>query len=174
MELPLNIKQLNALSEADFVDLLGSVYEHSPWVAEAVVAERPFDSDDGLHSAMRSVVDLADDEARITLLKAHPEFAGKAAQQGTLTASSTQEQGRLTLNNLPADQHQRMQQYNRRFMDKYAFPGIVAVRLHKSVDDIFAQFEQRLNNDLEAEVAAAMQQVHAIAGFRIQDLIINE
>lgn len=174
MNAPLNIEKLNALSEAEFVDLLGSVYEHSPWVAQAVVAERPFADKNALHSAMQKVVELADDEVKLNLLKAHPEFAGKAAQQGTLTASSTQEQGRLSLNNLPAEQHQRMREYNLRFMEKYGFPGIVAVRLNKSVGDIFLQFDQRLNNEFSTEVIAAMQQVHSIAGFRLQDIISDE
>ena len=174
MRVPLNIKQLNALTEQEFVDLLGGVYEHSAWVAQAVAAQRPFAHLNALLIAMRSAVDHADEEAKIKLLKAHPEFAGKAAQQGTLTASSTQEQGSLSLNNLPAEQHQRMQQYNLRFMEKYGFPGIVAVRLNKSVDDIFTQFEQRLANDVKTEVSAAIQQVHAIAGFRVQDLITED
>lgn len=174
MEIPVDIKQLNALAENTFVEFLGGVYEHSPWVAKAVTTHRPFKNVIELQSAMKKVVELADDEAKINLLKAHPEFAGKAAQQGTLTESSTQEQGRLSLNNLPTEQHLRMQQFNREFMEKYGFPGIVAVRLNKSVEDIFTQFEERLNNNFATEVGAAIQQVHAIAGFRLQDLVTDE
>lgn len=165
----ISIEEINALEADAFVSLLGGVYEHSPWVAEAVVDQRPFASKSALQQAMKSVVDEADDEARLQLLKAHPEFAGKPSQ--TLTASSTSEQGRLSLNNLPADQHMKMQGYNRQFMDKFGFPGIVAVRLNNSVEQIFQQFEQRLGNDLQTEMTTAIQQVHSIVDFRLRDIV---
>ena len=40
----LTIDQLNTASAADAVALLDGIYEHSPWVAEAALAERPFQS----------------------------------------------------------------------------------------------------------------------------------
>ena len=165
----LGMEDINALDTEAFIALLGGVYEHSPWVAKAVVSQRPFVNKAALQEAMKAVVEDADDDVRLHLLKAHPEFAGKPSQ--ALTASSTSEQGRLSLNSLPADQHIKMQGYNRRFMEKFGFPGIVAVRLNNSVEQIFQQFDQRLANDLQTEIKAAMQQVHAIVDFRLQDIV---
>lgn len=165
----LGMEDINALDTEAFIALLGGVYEHSPWVAKAVVSQRPFVNKAALQEAMKAVVEDADDDVRLQLLKAHPEFAGKPSQ--ALTASSTSEQGRLSLNSLPADQHIKMQGYNRRFMEKFGFPGIVAVRLNNSVEQIFQQFDQRLANDLQTEIKAAMQQVHAIVEFRLQDIV---
>ncbi len=166
-----SIEYINDLDAGAFVGLLGGVYEHSPWVAEAVVNQRPFASKASLQEAMKNIVEQADDEARLQLLKAHPEFAGKPSQ--ALTASSTSEQGRLSLNSLPADKHVKMQGYNRRFMEKFGFPGIVAVRLNNSVEEIFEQFDRRLGNDQQTEIKTAMRQVHAIVDFRLADIIVE-
>jgi 2-oxo-4-hydroxy-4-carboxy-5-ureidoimidazoline decarboxylase len=172
-DLAVPMSQVNEMSAEEFVELLGGVYEHSPWIAEAVVDQRPFDDRSALQTAMKAVVDDSTREQKIALLRAHPEFAGKAATTGTLTESSTAEQSRLSLNNLPVDQHQQMQQYNRQFMEKFGFPGIVAVRLNNSVEQIFQQFDRRLQNDFEEEVEQALEQVHAIVGFRIGDLLAD-
>ena len=37
----LTLEQLNAASAAEAVALLDGVYEHSPWIAEAALAQRP-------------------------------------------------------------------------------------------------------------------------------------
>ncbi len=164
---------LNQLSDSDFVETLGAIYEHSPWVAEGVAMQRPFRSVDELAAAMKAVVEKSDVATRIALLRAHPEFAGKAAMSGELTDASTQEQGSLSLNSLPPEQHKKMQQFNQRFMERFGFPGIVAVRMQRSVEGIFALFEQRLENTPEQEIDAAIAQVHLIALCRLQDLIEN-
>ena len=167
----MKLETLNQMSDSEFTDTLGAIYEHSPWVAEAVAAKRPFASVSELAGAMKDVVNQSDDKTHFTLLRAHPEFAGKAAMSGELTDASAREQGSLSLNNLPSDQHQRMQEFNRRFMQKFGFPGIVAVRMQKSVEGIFALLEQRLQNSPEQEIPAAIEQVHLIADCRLQDLI---
>ncbi len=165
------IEQINGLSSEAFIELFGDVYEHSAWVARAVDGLRPFADCEALEVSMRSVVENASDQQKLQLLQAHPEFAGKAATAGELTDSSTAEQGRLSLNALPEAQHRQMQEYNQRFMDKFGFPGIVAVRLNNSVDDIFSQFEQRLGNDRQTEISVALTQVYAIVHFRLADLV---
>lgn len=168
------LSRVNQLPAEDFIELLGGVYEHSAWVAEAVVNLRPFIDCEALLQAMKKAVEQSGQEQKIALLRAHPEFAGKAATEGSLTQSSTAEQSRLSLNNLPADQHRQMQQYNRQFMEKFGFPGIVAVRLNSSVQQIFSQFDRRLQNDFDHEVEQALQQVHAIVRFRVGDLLLDD
>jgi len=165
------ISRVNEMPDEEFVELLGGVYEHSPWVAEAVLRQRPFADCNALQRAMKSVVDSSGSDKQLTLLKAHPEFAGKAATEGSLTQSSTSEQSRLSLNRLPPEQHWQMQRYNQLFMEKFGFPGIVAVRLNNSVEQIFEQFDRRLQNEFDQEVAQALEQVHMIVQFRLHDLL---
>ncbi len=165
------IDEISALSEAVFIRAFGGIYEHSPWVAEAAYARRPLESLDALESAMRSVVANAAARKRVGFLSAHPEFSGTEAKRGTLTTHSRREQSRLDLDALTGDELQRMLDINRRFMEKFGFPGIVAVRLHDSIDGVFSELDRRIENDDVDEVREALEQVHQIARFRLHDLI---
>jgi 2-oxo-4-hydroxy-4-carboxy-5-ureidoimidazoline decarboxylase len=162
---------LNAMSAVAFVNLLGGVYEHSPWVAEQAVTQRPFKDAQSLENCMRGIVESSDRDRKLALLQAHPQFAGKEAQAGMLTVESTAEQGRLSLNRLPTEQFKRMQAINDHYMQRFGFPGIVAVRLHQSVDSVFAELERRRDNDIETEITEAIGQVYHIVHFRLVDLI---
>ena len=70
----MTITELNTCSRATFVAALGWIYEHAPWVAEQSFADRPFASLDDLRSRMEQVVERADGDARLALLRAHPDL----------------------------------------------------------------------------------------------------
>ncbi len=171
MSVQTTVAALNAMPAGEFIGLLGGVYEHSPWVAEQAVSMRPFDDVDALEHCMREIVEASGRERQLALLRAHPEFAGEEAQAGTLTAESNAEQGRLSLNRLPAAQLQQMRALNDHYMNRFGFPGIVAVRLHQRVESVFAELERRRNNDIDAEISEAIGQVYQIVHFRLGDLI---
>ena len=52
----MNLDTLNSASPATFIAALAGIYEHSPWVAEAVAAQRPFASVEALAHAMAQAV----------------------------------------------------------------------------------------------------------------------
>ena len=89
--MPLTLEQLNQASREEAARMLDGLYEHSPWIAEQALAQRPFRSLAQLKHAMCEVLAQAGREAQLGLIRAHPELAGKEAQQGTLTAASTHE-----------------------------------------------------------------------------------
>jgi 2-oxo-4-hydroxy-4-carboxy-5-ureidoimidazoline decarboxylase len=72
--------------------MLGDVFEHTRWIAERAYERRPFESVDAPAEAMVHVVKESRRHEQLTLLRAHPKLAGKEAQAGTLTASSTARQ----------------------------------------------------------------------------------
>ncbi|MGC5780551.1 2-oxo-4-hydroxy-4-carboxy-5-ureidoimidazoline decarboxylase [Methylobacterium sp. NFXW15] len=164
------LSELNALPQDAFVARLAEIYEHSPWVAEAVSAQRPFASRAALHGAMEAVVARADEARKLALLRAHPELAGRAAQRGELTAHSRDEQDGSGLLTAPVDAIARMQSLNRAYSDQFGFPFIIAV---KGLDreTILARLEERLENDAKAERAEALRQVGRIAALRLEALI---
>jgi 2-oxo-4-hydroxy-4-carboxy-5-ureidoimidazoline decarboxylase len=86
------LERLNRISAPDFVAALGSIFEHSPWVAQRVAALRPFKSGIALYQAMCAAVMQAGEELQLALIRAHPELAGRAALRGDLTSASTSEQ----------------------------------------------------------------------------------
>lgn len=160
------------MTRDDFLDVFGGVYEHSPWIAEAVYAEGLTGTQDtvaGLHGALRDVVDSADDDRKLALLRAHPDLAGKLAVAGELTAESTSEQASAQLDKCTPEEFTEFQSLNDRYKDSFGFPYILAVR-GRNRQEILENFRSRVDNDTETEFAQALKQVHRIALLRIEAL----
>src|SRR5689334_13248159 len=88
----MTLAELNRFDQVEFVAALAGIYERSPWVPERAWSRRPFASVAELHAAMAEVVTSAGRERQLALIRAHPELAGKAMVQRSLTADSTAEQ----------------------------------------------------------------------------------
>jgi OHCU decarboxylase len=164
---PVKLSALNASGKAGFVAVLGPVFEHSPWVAEAAMARRPFASVDELHAAMMHVVRHAALDRQLALVRAHPELAGHEAKAGSLTPESTGEQGRLGFTSLSRAELERMADINRRYREKFGFPCIVALRLHATRASVLADMERRTGSETLAELAAALDQIGHITRGRL-------
>ncbi len=153
-----------------FVTTFGGIYEHSPWVAEAIANEGLDDSDDDaerLIGRMERVVEAAGHDHQLALLRAHPELAGKLAIAGDLTADSRAEQASARLDHCTPQEFARFQELNAAYNAWFGFPFIIAVRgLGRA--DILAAFERRIGNDKAVEFRAALDQVHKIARLRLE------
>jgi OHCU decarboxylase len=163
--------RLNAMPQAEFRAALGEVFEHSPWVAERAWWRRPFASVDALHAAMVAAVRAAGPEEQLALVRAHPELAGREAADGTLTADSTSEQGRLGFTALTRAELERVARANAAYREKFGFPCIVALRLHATRESVIAEMERRAGNDRAAELAAALDQIGHITRGRLDKLV---
>ncbi len=167
----LTFESLNSLDRDDFIACLGDVYEHSPWVAAAAFERRPFASVTALHAAMQVVLAEAPVDARLDLLRAHPDLAGKVAVAGELTADSSVEQASAGLDRLTAEEMARFQTLNGAYRTRFGFPFIMAVR-HADKARILAAYEGRLGNDPATEIAAALAEVGKIAWIRLLAKIV--
>ena len=165
---------LDSLNRADpdaFVAALGGIFEHSPWVAEQVVAHRPFASIEALHAAMCAAVAAAGHERQMALIRAHPQLAGKAAIRGVLTESSTNEQRGAGLDQCSPEQFAEITRLNADYDARFGFPFILAVKGHTR-DSIIANMRARIGHDRDAEIAEALKQIERIAGFRLEALVL--
>ena len=169
----LTLDTLNAASQSGFVALLEGTYEHSPWVAEAAWAKRPFRSLAHLKQALAQAVTEAGTEAQLGLIRAHPELAGKAMEAGTLTAESTNEQTASGLTNCSPAELARIRELNAAYGQRFGFPFILAVRGPSGRGllrrDILATFERRLGHSPAYEQAEALRNIHRIAEIRLND-----
>jgi 2-oxo-4-hydroxy-4-carboxy-5-ureidoimidazoline decarboxylase len=166
----MTLQQLNALDQTDFVQLLGAIFEHSPWIAERAFAARPFESIADLHQKMFDVVKRASTEQQKQLILNHPELAGRAARAGELTRDSRQEQAGAGLNRCSADELARLQLLNARYREKFGFPFIVAVK-GLTRCDIMNAMERRLLHSQAREFATSLDEIGNIALVRLQQLI---
>ena len=169
----LTIDQLNTASAADAVTLLDGIYEHSPWVAEAALAERPFQSLQHLKHALAQAVSHAPPELQFSLIRMHPELAGKQMETGTLTAESTNEQSKAGLTNCTPEELAHIRALNAAYGEKFSFPFILAVRGPRGTGlmkkEIIATFERRLHHHPDFERAESLRNIHRIAEIRLND-----
>jgi len=163
----LTIDQLNSASADEAVALLDGVYEHSPWIAKRALAERPFRSLPHLKHALVKVVASASTDEQLGLIRAHPELAGKAAVDGTLTEASAAEQASAGLNRLTQREFDRFHALNAAYRERFGFPFIICVRLTNKTG-ILAAMERRLDNDRDAEMAEALRQIGEIVRLRLE------
>ncbi|MDO8756222.1 MAG: 2-oxo-4-hydroxy-4-carboxy-5-ureidoimidazoline decarboxylase, partial [Polaromonas sp.] len=174
----LTLEQLNAAPAPEAAAWLAGLYEHSPWIAEAALAHRPFRSLAQLKHLMAGIVREAGREAQLTLIRAHPELAGKAMVSKALTAESTNEQGKAGLTDCTPDEFARLQALNTAYNTRFGFPFILAVRGPRgtglSRQEIIATFEQRLANHPDFELAEALRNIHRIAELRLNDKFVAE
>jgi 2-oxo-4-hydroxy-4-carboxy-5-ureidoimidazoline decarboxylase len=167
------IADLNGCSQADFVTALANIFEHSPWIAEQAAAARPFAGVRQLFEAMTAVVDRAPPEARLALIKAHPDLADKTQRAAGLTADSNAEQNSVGLDRLSNAEYEAFERVNNAYRAKFGFPYIVCVRRHTK-DSILRDFERRLPNDAIAEVATSMAEITRIAALRLDQLVTSQ
>src|SRR5690606_12481592 len=125
------------------------------WADELSAAN---DTATGLAAALTFQFRAASDEERLGVLIAHPDLAGKLAQAKRLTASSTEEQASAGLDALTDDERARFTELNDRYVAKFGFPFIIAVR-ENTIASIHAAYETRVANDRDAELATVCRPV---------------
>lgn len=160
-------------ARGDFIATFGGVFEHSPFLAE-----RAYDSGlvfvpmtaKSVHAVLTSMFRKATYEERLGVLRAHPDLAGKLAIAGKLTDDSRNEQAGAGLDRLTPEEHARFTELNTAYVARNGFPFIIAVKgLNRN--DILEAFEQRINNDRDAEFATATAQVEKIALLRLTAML---
>ena len=171
--MPLTLEQLNAATQAEFTAALDGTYEHSPWIAAAAWARRPFLSLAQLKHSLMLALREAGRVAQLRLVRAHPELAGKAMVSKTLTAESSNEQGKAGLTDCTPQEFALIQQLNADYTAKFGWPFMLAVRgprgLGLSRAEIIATFQRRLAGHPDYEFAEALRNIHCIAEMRLND-----
>jgi 2-oxo-4-hydroxy-4-carboxy-5-ureidoimidazoline decarboxylase len=144
---------------------VSALFEHSPWVEERADL-RPSSGD--RHADLMAVVREASPEEQLALIRAHPELAGKASVDGSLTEASAAEQASAGLDRLSQAEFDRFHALNAAYRDKFGFPFIICVRLTDKAG-ILAAMERRLGNDRDTEIATAIDEIGEIVRLRLED-----
>ena len=166
----MTLSELNRLDQVQFFAALASIYEHSPWVPERAWSQRPFADIDDLHATLAAVVAGAGKDEQLALIRAHPELAGKAMAEGSLTADSTAEQSGAGLTHCSSAELARLRELNARHNADFGFPFILAVSGYDRAG-VIAEFARRAHNDAAEEFAESLRQIDKIARLRLSALI---
>ncbi len=170
MTAPPKLSALSAATRQDFVRALGGIFEHTPWIAERAYERRPFADVGELHAAMLAVLAAAPREAKLALICAHPELAGKEASAGTMTADSVGEQASAGLDRCSPEELARLRAGNAAYREKFGFPFVMAVK-GKRRPEILAALAERIGNPREAEFARCLEEIGKIARLRLDALL---
>ena len=160
------------MSESTFVSTFADIYEHSPWIAEQTFAQGIHHQHNviaNLHTTMQNILEQASQDRKLALINAHPDLAGKAAVEGQLTVSSTNEQAGAGIDQCTSEEFALFNQLNHDYKEKFDFPFIMAVKGSKK-DLILAAFKQRIHHSIEQEFEQAIYEINKIALFRLSDL----
>ena len=168
----ITLEALNTLPVDEFTSVLGTIFEHSPWVAQRAATARPFSSRLELLDAMRAVVQAAPIEEQLALIRAHPQLGARGRKRLELTEASAHEQRRAGLDACTDAEFAQLLLLNTTYVEKFEFPFILAVRGHDP-DSILTAMSTRLNNDVEAERHTALTQIGLIGGYRLADMVAS-
>jgi 2-oxo-4-hydroxy-4-carboxy-5-ureidoimidazoline decarboxylase len=162
-----SLAEINAVPAADFMAALGDVFEHASWVAERAAAGRPYPTVGALHDGLMQAVREAPAATQLAFVRGHPELGGKLARTGDMTQASRSEQGGAGLDRLNDEEFARFERLNAAYRARFAFPFIICVRRHARAS-ILAEFERRLTNDPDAELATALVEIGHITRLRLE------
>lgn len=161
-----SLTELNQMSQSEFVEALGAIFENTPAIAEAAWSARPFASIAELHQSMVAVVQQMSGDQQLALIRAHPDLGSRAK----MAEASVQEQSGAGLDRLSAEEFHQLQALNQAYKDKFGFPFIIAVKNHTKTS-ILAAFEARLHHSIEAEQQEALNQIFQITRLRLDQQV---
>jgi OHCU decarboxylase len=175
MESKLTVPQLLTKPKEDVMNVLGGIYEHSPWIAQQFYenfiqgkdpSEINISNVHDLHLAMASIVEKSSHAQKLELLRSHPDLCAKIEKLKTLTKESQEEQSRAGLGSLTEEEKASFTKMNDEYKEKFDFPFILAAR-NVTKHTVLAAIEGRLKSTWEAEFAGALVQVGKIAWMRL-------
>lgn len=164
----ITLETLNHVSEAQFLELTGGTLEGELWLAERVVAHRPFADVAAIISAFETVITAASQDEKIRLIASHPDLGVKVKQN--LSAASVSEQAAAGLDQLTQTEFDTFQSLNTQYRERFGFPFVICAR-ENSKDSILAAFQQRLSNPIAQEIEIGVSEIVKIIRLRLLDIV---
>jgi OHCU decarboxylase len=161
-----SIAKVNLLSENDFVDIFGNVFEKTNWIANKAFNLKPYKD---FNELISTIIKIYENSSKVDCLKIfnrHPELA----VEKKLTEDSRKEQKNANLNRCNNEEFNEFQNLNYEYKKKFSFPFIIAVK-GKNKNEILTSFRKRIKNEINLEFEEAKNQVKRIAIFRLNEII---
>tara|TARA_B100000073_G_scaffold288400_1_gene250532 strand:+ start:423 stop:923 length:501 start_codon:yes stop_codon:yes gene_type:complete len=159
-------KDLNSLTEKEFITQFGSIFEKSEWIAIEAFKLKPFKDSQDLKNKMINIFDSSSKEKVVKILNLHP----KLAIEKRLTNFSSKEQTGAKLDTCTKEELEEFEKLNLDYEKKFKFPFVIAVK-GKNKNEILDNFRLRIENNNDEEFNEAKTQVKKIASFRLNDVL---
>lgn len=158
------------MAHAEAVSRFGGLFEHSPWIVEAALGNRPFSSLQEFHAGCMEAIETAGQAAKVDLIRAHPDLVGRLAREGRLGLESTREQAAAGLDTLTPEEIAFFERHNAAYRERFGFPFVICARKNRK-EAILQAFPERLAQDREREIETAIAEIGEIAWLRMNDAI---
>ena len=119
--------KIEKLSETEFTEVFGNIFENASWIAKKLYSQKPFKNFQDLSEKMISIFDKADNESKLKILNSHPDLADKT-KIGSLTPDSNKEQSNAGLDKCTKDEFDIFRNLNLEYKNKFGFPFILAIK----------------------------------------------
>ena len=159
-------KNLNSLSETEFISIFGNVFEKSEWIASEAFKQKPFKDSKDLTDKMINIYNECSKEKTTEIFNLHP----KLAIEKKLTSFSSKEQSKAQLDKCTKEELLEFEKLNFNYEKKFEFPFIIAVK-GKNKNEILVNFRSRIDNDFETEFNQAKLEVMKIALLRLEEIL---
>ena len=161
---PMNsaIQKLNSLSRDLAIAMLEPLVERSAWVAAQAADGRPFADSAELAVTLVDLILASGREKQLELFRAHPELAGREAEEGRMTDASVSEQARLGLLDLTPADAARLNSMNAAYRTRFGHPFIIALHRVPDLGTLFEIFERRLSSTAIEEHTATLAEISSV------------
>ena len=160
--------KIDKLSETEFTEVFGNIFENASWIAEKLYEQKPFKDFQDLSKKMITIFESADNENKLKILNSHPDLANKA-KIGSLTPDSNNEQSNAGLDRCTEEEFNKFKNLNAQYKNRFGFPFILAVKGRNKLE-ILGNFKKRVLSDKQIEFNEAIKQVKQIASLRLEEL----
>jgi OHCU decarboxylase len=161
-----SIEKVNQLSENEFINTFGNIFEKTNWIANKAFDSKPYKSLNEFISTIIKIYENSSKEDCLKIFNAHPELV----VEKKLTEDSHKEQRGANLNHCNDEEFNEFKNLNIEYKSKFGFPFIIAVK-GKNKNEILNNFRQRIKNEINLEFNEAKEQVKKIATFRLNEII---
>ena len=165
------LNKIDTLSETEFIEVFGNIFENASWIAEKLYTEKPFKNFEDLSNKMILIFNNTNSQNKLKVLNSHPDLADKT-KIGSLTLDSNKEQNDAGLDQCTKEEFSEFKNLNLEYKNKFGFPFILAVKgISKS--EILLNFKKRIISNKQVEFDEAIKQVKKIASLRLYSLKIK-
>jgi OHCU decarboxylase len=162
------LNKIEKLSETEFTEVFGNIFENANWIAKKLYEQKPFKNFQDLSKKMITIFESADNQDKLKILKDHPDLADKT-KIASLTPDSNKEQNSAGLDKCTEEEFGQFKNLNFEYKNKFGFPYIIAVK-GRTKSEILLNFKKRVLSNKNDEFIEGISQVTQIANFRLEEL----
>jgi OHCU decarboxylase len=180
----ISLGEVNLLSEKEFVEKFGRLFQGGDWIAAEAWQKHPFHSIYELRHAFQDAVFNASPERQLALIQSYPNLgrmitsaqdtsgaaSSASASDGVLGPVSLRDQSAAGLHQLSPEEYKEFSALSTAYRDKFGFPLVICVR-ENTKETILASGKNRLENSPTHEKTTALVEIAKIANLRLQDLV---